>query len=146
MRVRTWLAAAVLAGGMPAAARAQIRVLNFEGIGTDSPRIQDFYNGGVSSDGTSGTDFGISFSPNAIALCLNTLDNHCSNTSHGGLGDQTSLLGGLDFLTGGSAFMNRAGGFTDGFSFFYTQPLVANGSFSVDSTAPVTCWRPSISA
>jgi hypothetical protein len=117
----------------PAAARAQ--VLNFEGIGgggkLDNPFIQNFYNGGVSSDLTTGTNFGISFSANAVALCLNTLAIQCSNSSRGGLGDPTSSRGGLDFLLGDEAFMDRAGGFTTGFSFFYSQPIAANGSFSV---------------
>ena len=134
MRIRSWLVVVALAGGMPVAARAQIRVLDFEGIGngTDLPQIQDFYNGGTSSDATTGTDFGISFSTNARGLCLNTLDVICgSNTSRGGLGDAGSQLGGLEFLTGGSTFMSRAGGFTDGFSFFYTQPFSVGGTFSV---------------
>ena len=49
-------------------------VLNFEGIAsnldTNYPFVQDFYNGGTSSDGTSGTNFGVSFSSNAQAIQL----------------------------------------------------------------------------
>lgn len=135
MRIRPWLAAAILTSGVPAAARAQ--VLNFEGIGStttqDLPFINTFYNGGTSSNGSSGTNFGVTFSPNAIELCLNTLIVHCSNTSRGGLGDPASQHGSLFFLTGSSTFMTRAAGFTTGFSFFYSDVNFTGGSFTVYS-------------
>ena len=69
--------------------------LNFEGINSTYPSsnyafINDFYNGGMSSDGTTGPNFGIVFSPNAQAICLNSSSASCSNTSKGGLGDPNS--------------------------------------------------------
>jgi hypothetical protein len=111
------------------------QVLNFEGINATYPSgdlafIQDFYNGGFSSQGTTGTNFGIEFSPNAQAICLNTPGNNCSNTSRGGLGNPESQLGGLFFLSGDQTFMNRSAGFTTGFSFFYSA-INVGGSFSV---------------
>lgn len=109
-------------------------VLNFEGVNSTYPSgyayVNNFYNGGTSSDGTSGTNYGVSFSSNAQAICLNTLGVTCSNTSRGGLGDPTSQLGALFFLSGSQTFMNLSSGFTTGFSFYYTAPYYA-GSISV---------------
>ena len=126
--------ASVIVLGVSAAAASTI-VLDFEGINSEYPSssyafIQDYYNDGTSSDGTSGTDFGVAFSPNAQAICLNTPGNVCSNTSRGGQGNPDSQLGGLFFLTGAATFMNVAAGFSDGFSFFYTAPT-QSGSVSV---------------
>lgn len=130
MRGAAVLLSAVLL--MPFGASAQI--LNFEGINATYPSgfafIQDFYNGGTSSDGTSGTNYGIEFSSNAQAICMNTPGVSCSNTSRGGLGNPDSQLGGLFFLEGDATFMNREAGFTTGFSFFYSAPN-QGGSFSV---------------
>jgi hypothetical protein len=116
---------------------AGAQVLNFEGINaaypsTDYANINGFYNGGTSSQGTSGTNFGIQFSTNALAICLNTTGNtsNCSNTSRGGIGNPTSQRGGLFFLDGAATFMNRAAGFQNGFSFFYAA-INSGGSFSV---------------
>jgi hypothetical protein len=111
-------------------------VLDFEGVNasypsTDYALVNGFYNGGTSSQGTSGTNYGIDFSSNALAICLNTPNvNACSNTSRGGLGNPNSARGGLFFLSGSETFMNRSAGFTTGFSFFYSAANVG-GSFSV---------------
>ncbi len=112
-------------------------VLNFEGINATYPSggaaaINGFYNGGTSSDGTTGTNYGITFSRNALAICLNTPGVSCSNTSRGGLGDPTSQKGGLVFLSGSNTFMDDAAGFTTGFSFNYSAPYYP-GSLSVYS-------------
>jgi hypothetical protein len=127
--VSRWgVAALVLAIAiLPRAAQGQ--VLNFEGIlppGSQFVSIGNFYDGGA------GPNFGIDFSANALALCLNTPGNICSNTSRGGLGDPSSQLGGLFFLDGPSTFMNSNAGFTDGFSFFYSA-FNTGGSFQVFS-------------
>jgi hypothetical protein len=130
MRGATVLLAAVLL--LPLSASAQI--LNFEGINASYPSghafIEDFYNGGLSSVGTSGPNYGIEFSPNAQAICLNTPGVSCSNTSRGGQGNPDSQLGGLFFLSGDATYMNREIGFTTGFSFFYSA-INQGGSFSV---------------
>ena len=65
-----------------------------------------------------------------MAVCLNTVGNKCSNTSRGGVGNAASRLGGLFFLDGAQTFMNRAAGFTTGFSFFYAAANLG-GSFTV---------------
>jgi hypothetical protein len=120
-----------------AAGPASAAVLNFEGINTTYPSnnyafVNNFYNGGTSSQGTSGPNLGIGFSANALAICLNTIGNtsNCSNTSRGGLGDPTSQRGGLFFLRGAQTYMNLAAGFTTGFSFFYAA-INRSGSVSV---------------
>lgn len=108
------------------ASNAATIVLDFEGVNASYPSgfafVEDFYNGGTSSDGTTGTNFGIEFTDNAQAICLNTPGVSCSNTSRGGLGNPNSQLGGLFFLSGAETFMNVAAGFDTGFSFFYAAP------------------------
>lgn len=115
-------------------ASAEIIVLDFEDItaypSANSTLVQDFYDGGTSSNGSSGTDYGIGFSDNALSLCLNTLGVTCSNTSRGGLGDPDSQLGALFFLTGSETFMNVEAGFDTGFSFLYAA-ITQAGSISV---------------
>lgn len=109
-------------------------VLNFEDVAPypngNNVLIQDYYNGGTSSIGTSGPNLGIGFTDNALLICLNTLGTSCSNTSRGGQGDPTSQLGGLFFLTGAETYMNVAAGFDTGFSFFYSA-VNSGGSLSV---------------
>ena len=111
--------------GLTGAANATVVSLNFEGVNALYPSafafVDGFYNGGTSSDGTSGTNYGIAFSSTAQAICLNTPGTTCSNTSRGGLAPG-SEFGGLFFLDplAVGTFMNIAGGFDTGFSFNYT--------------------------
>jgi PEP-CTERM motif len=128
------LAASVILSG---SAQAGVVDLNFEGINSTYPSgyafINGFYDGGTSSDGTTGTNYGITFSPNAQAICLNTIGVSCSNTSRGGLGDPNSQKGGLFFLSGSSTTMDYAAGFTTGFSFYYAEPNTNGGNIGVYS-------------
>lgn len=120
-----FLRSAVFVIALPTVAGAQ--VLTFEGIlrpGQQNAPIGNYYNGGA------GPNYGIEFSPNALAICLNTLTTFCSNGSRGGQGDPASQFTGLFFLSGSNTFMNRSAGFTDGFSFFYTA-VNSPGAFSV---------------
>ena len=107
--------------------------LNFEGINATYPSgfatINGFYNGGTSSDGTSGTNYGVEFTGNAQAICLNTPGVYCSNTSRGGVAPG-SEKGGLFWLDGPNTYMNYAAGFDTGFSFNYAAPNTP-GSVSV---------------
>jgi hypothetical protein len=127
------VAGALVLGGASAASANGIVSLNFENINSSYPsgfaQILDFYNGGVSSDGTSGTNYGISFGRNALAICLNSTSVTCSNTSRGGLAPGSDR-GGLFFLEGDETFMNIDAGFTTGFSFNYVS-LNFQGSVSV---------------
>lgn len=106
-------------------AQAAPVVLNFEGINATYPSgaasIGGFYNGGTSSDGTSGTNYGVEFTDNALAICLNTPGVACSNTSRGGLAPG-SERGGLVWFNGPNTYMNYAAGFDTGFSFYYVAP------------------------
>lgn len=126
-------AAAVLAFAA-GSANAAVISLNFEGINATYPstnyaNVQNFYNGGMSSQGTSGTNYGIAFTGNALAICLNSLTDRCSNTSRGGLAPGSDK-GALFFLAGTETFMNVAAGFTTGFSFNYSADN-QGGSVSV---------------
>lgn len=139
MRLKVLLLGAVLAVLPLATAHAAVVDLTFEGINSTYPspgwaQVLDFYNGGTSSDGTSGTNFGISFPDNALAICLNTAGTPCPsvNTSRGGLGDPDSQRGGLFFLSGSNTFLNIASGFDTGFSFNYAA-INVGGSIDVFS-------------
>ena len=120
------LALAIVA--LPAVAGAQ--VLNFENIvpaGTDFVGMPaNWYNGGP------GGNYGITFSSNALALCLQPRLDCGINSSRGGLGDPSSWYGGLFFLDGDATYMNSSTGFTTGFSFFYSAAF-NGGSFGVYS-------------
>jgi hypothetical protein len=116
-------------------ARADVIDLTFEGIAPypsgNNVLIQGFYNGGTSSIGTSGPNFGVSFSDNAHLLCLNTIGISCSDTSRGGLGDPNSQLGAFYSPLGAQIFLNVAAGFDTGFSFNYSATQIQPGSVSV---------------
>lgn len=120
------IAAAVMSICAVGSASAGVVSLNFEGINstytssTGQANILEFYNGGTSSDGTTGTNYGISFGDNALAICLNSTTVFCSNTSRGGLAPGSDK-GGLFFLSGTQTFMNVAAGFDTGFSFNYVS-------------------------
>jgi hypothetical protein len=122
--MRKTILAALATTAFSTVAHAAVVDLTFEGINAVYPStnyafIQSFYDGGMSSQGTSGTNYGISFSSNAQAICLNTPGNVCSNTSRGGFGDPNSQRGGLFFLSGSDTFMDDPAGFTSGFSLEY---------------------------
>ncbi len=107
---------------------AGAQVLTFEGIttGVASVPIGNYYNG------SGGPNYGITFSDNATTLCLNTATRSCSNTSRGGRGDPASQGYAMFFQQGANAYMNRAAGFTNGFSFFYSD-VAGTGGFNVYS-------------
>lgn len=111
-------------------AQASVTVLDFEGVNATYPsdfaQVLDFYNGGTSSAGTSGTNYGVGFTPEALAMCLNTPETLCSNTSRGGVGNPDSDRGALFFLSGSQIVMNVPAGFDTGFSFFYTALYYAS--------------------
>jgi len=105
-------AAITLAGvGM---ASASTTVLSFEGL-QDNEAIEEFYNGGTGSLGSSGPDVGVSFAPNALAL----IDSDAGGG--GNFANEPTPDTIMFFLSGGSTVMNVADGFETGFSFFYTS-------------------------
>lgn len=119
------VAASMFVVGVATSANAAVVSLNFEGIASypssNDVFIQDYYNGGTSSIGTSGPNVGASFGSNALLICLNSTSVSCSNTSRGGIGDPASAKGGLFFLEGSQTYLNYAAGFDTGFSFNYVS-------------------------
>lgn len=79
--------------------------------------VGDFYNGA----GGAANNFGVTFSSNALAVCLNTSSVFCTGVSRGGEGDPTSQSGGLTFLDDNEIVLNYAAGFVDVLSFYYTN-------------------------
>ncbi|MBO3117810.1 T9SS type A sorting domain-containing protein [Winogradskyella sp. DF17] len=88
-------------------------VLDFEGLG-DLDLPLDFYNGGLSDQGFSGPNFGISFNADAIAL----IDS--DEGGSGNIANEPSPSTGFIFLGSDSTpILNLPAGFETGFSFFY---------------------------
>ena len=113
MKLAIALAGALLTTAVAVPASAQS--LNFAGLNGDAQElILDYYNGGTGSLGSGpGTNYGISFSNNAIA---------CSVQPAGSCNSAALPTGGnlLFFLSGSASTMNVAGGFDTGFSFYYS--------------------------
>ena len=119
---------------LSAPAAAAVITLDFENIApypnNSNVTIDDYYNGGTSSIGTSGTNYGVQFTTDAVLLCLNTAGTTCSNTSRGGFGIPTSQGGALFFPTANPK-MNVAAGFDTGFSFVYSDPFAVGSTVSI---------------
>jgi hypothetical protein len=93
--------------------QASAQVLTFQGL-QNLEAIENFYNGGTGSDGDSGTNYGISFASNALAII-----SHAA----GGTGNFSGAPGGdtIAFFANGTAdTMDVAAGFNTGFSFDYS--------------------------
>ncbi len=126
-RIRTIALAAFAAAfatwAAPTLASASVVVLGFERINASYPsvnyaQILNFYDGGTSSQATSGTNFGISFAANAVAVCLNPVGVSCSNASRGGL-SATSAHGALGIDSGTSTYLDFATAYTGQVAFSY---------------------------
>jgi len=92
--------------GITTISSSAVITLDFEGL-ADESSIGNFYNGGA------GTNYGVTFSPNALALI---------KASAGGTGNfdnEPSASTVMFFLTGTDAKMTVNGGFDNGFSFWY---------------------------
>ncbi len=77
MTARTFFVVLAVVGGSDAVAGTSF-TLDFEGLGTFDP-VLEFYNGGTSGQGFSGTDYGVSFSAPALGL----FDANFSNNPSG---------------------------------------------------------------
>jgi PEP-CTERM motif len=108
------VAAWVIALGIGSAAKAAVINLTFEGLQNNEP-IENFYNGGLGGNGSGpGPNDGVIFSPNSLALI---------ESSAGGGGNfqgEPSPHTTAYFLSGAADTMDVPGGFTTGFSFFYS--------------------------
>lgn len=105
-----------------AVSRAEI-TLTFEGL-HDMENVLNAYNGGTGGAGTSLTNYGISFSSNALAL----IDSDAGGS--GNISFEPSGETVLFFLQGSATTLNFAAGFDTGFSFYYAAP-VYGGSIRV---------------
>jgi len=115
--------ALVAATASMSAAQAAPFVLTFEGLG-NLEAVNEYYNGGLGGNGSGpGPNFGVSFSGNSLAI----IDADAGGT--GNIGGEPTPDTVLFFLTG-TAIMNVAAGFSDGFSFFYSA-INNPGSISV---------------
>jgi opacity protein-like surface antigen len=128
-KILALVAAAVGAIGLASSAHAAIVDLTFEGVAASYPfsrtKINDFYNGGTSGAGTSGPDYGVTFSRGLNAACLNSLSvSSCDRVSKGGLGPADSQESALEFNSPISAFMDVAGGFTTDLQLNYVTTLL----------------------
>lgn len=91
-------------------------VLDLEGL-QGFEEIQEFYNGGTGSLGSAGTNFGVSFSANSLALKeSDPLVNIANSPS-----PETTAF--FPFLPGSAYTANVAAGFDTGFSFFYSSTI-----------------------
>lgn len=123
------LALASAAASTPAAAQ----VLRFDDIPlatTGGVAVDDFYDGG----GGAAFDYGVTFSGDALAFCLNRIGTpNCSNTSWGS--DPGAIARGTEgaglSINAREVFMNRERGFTTGFSFYFANPFGDAGRFEV---------------
>lgn len=111
-------AAAVLATPVVASANGII-VLDFEGL-KDFEAVQEFCNGGTGSLGSSGTNYGVSFSPATLAL----IDGDAGGS--GNFANEPSPDTIKFFLDANQAILNVAAGFDTGFSFFYSSSTAAS--------------------
>ncbi|WP_310497036.1 PEPxxWA-CTERM sorting domain-containing protein [Sandarakinorhabdus sp.] len=112
----------IIAGAFAATASmasAATVVLDFTGVVNpglgNSTSVDNFYNGGVSGHGTSGTNYGAGFSANGLAI--NGYNGCCEPDQY----LVPARKGILFFLSGGAVTVNYAAGFTTGFSFYYAS-------------------------
>src|SRR2546421_12229159 len=112
MKMKLFLAMCLL-GLTAAASQASVVTLTFEGL-KDQEQILDYYNGGTGGAGSGpGTNYGISFSPDSLAL-ISSSAGGSGNFNNSPSGDTIAF-----FLNGSGDLMNVAAGFNTGFSFFY---------------------------
>jgi hypothetical protein len=109
-------------------------VLTFEGL-TNEEEVLNYYNGGYGRysfgycpyGSGPGANYGVSFSPNALALISERFGGD-GNFSGNPSGDTV-----LYFLNGTGDIMNVAAGFNNGFSFYYADQIGFTGTVKVFS-------------
>jgi len=112
--VRWVLLTVVLSLVFVPASEATVMVLTFEGL-QDLEQILDYYNGGLGSLGSvPGPAWGITFGSDVLA----GIDSDAGGTAD--IANEPSPDTVAGFLPGPGVIMNVLGGFTTGFSFFYT--------------------------
>lgn len=101
-------------------------ILDFEGVG-DQASINDFYNGGNSSSGKRGRNYGVRFSSDAKAIVDSDVDFNFS----GNVANEPSPSTVTVFREGGPATLNVPSGFDNGFSFFYSNASPKHSSVNI---------------
>jgi hypothetical protein len=97
------------AAGLLSAAPAFSATLDFQGAGAYN-FIDNYYNGGTNDAGASGTNYGISFGPDALSIDNDEFFEYFSNAP---------TPGALS-ATGADAALNMAAGFSGEVSFWYS--------------------------
>jgi hypothetical protein len=115
----TKIISAIALAGAATAANSAVITLDFEGVG-NTAAILDFYNGGTDSQGNSGTNYGIDFSPNTLGI----IDSDAGGS--GNIANEPSPDTVMFWLDDTDAIMNVAAGFDTGFSFFYSSAQAAS--------------------
>lgn len=122
--MKTALQLALLGSVLSVAASAGTIVLTFEGLQNEE-EVLNYYSGGMGSLGSGpGPNYGITFNSDALAL-INDQNGGDGNFAGNPSGD-TAV-----FFLSGTAIMNVAGGFTTGFSFYYT---------AINQPGTITVW------
>lgn len=96
---------------------AQSFQLTFEGL-QDLEEVREFYNGGTGSMGSSGPNYGVSFTNTALAI----IDSDATGGT-GNFANEPSPDTIVFWTAGASVVMNVAAGFQTGFSFYYSSSV-----------------------
>ncbi len=108
-----------------ASAKAGTIVLTFEGLGNEE-KVLNYYNGGLGGSGSGpGPNYGITFGPDSLSIISGAAGGS------GNFSGAPTMPTILFFLTGPGDIMNVPGGFTTGFSFFYS---------AINQPGVVTVW------
>ncbi len=113
MKLVACLAIVLFMCGITGTANA-LFMLDFEGL-QDLESVETFYDGGSGSMGSTGTDYGVTFSSNGLAI----IDE--DEGGSGNFGGEPSPDTVLFFLSGTETRMTVDGGFDTGFSFYYSS-------------------------
>ncbi len=96
------------------ASQAEAITLNFEGL-QDNERIQNFYNGGTGDNGSSGTNFGVSFAGTGNTGPTAQIEGIGGPQSFSGEPSPPTVM----FTTGNNNYLNVASGFITNLSFSF---------------------------
>jgi hypothetical protein len=126
MKLKMTTTACLLGAGVLASASAHAQVLNFVGLQDNEP-VGNYYNGGTGGFGSGpGPNYGITFGSDSLALISDGAGGSGNFPVNAGPSDTA-----LYFLSGPGDVMDKASGFTTGFSFFYADQVGFTGSVTV---------------
>ena len=121
MLLKQIIALGLFAATAPAFASSQF-TLDFETNWTYGTDINDYYNGGTASDGTSGTNYGVSFS-GVSGLSNDALGPYYSNAP-----SPLGVAYAHTFAADDKSFLNVASGVDHVLSFFYASTADISGA------------------